>query len=324
MVDRPFVQDAVLTAIAIGYSNPANTYIADQVLPRRPVTAEKFKWTSYPIAESFNVPDGRVGRTGQVPQLEFSGEERTSSVEDFGFDAPLPYSDIDAAKRARDAGISSIDPEATASTRITDTLMNIRELRVAAIVHNPASYAPSRRIQLATSASRFDDYVNSDPIGVLKAGFDATLVKRPNKATMGRGLWSKLSSHPKLVNAVKGNVTSQGVITPQQFVELFAGEGLKELHIGDAWFNAAKPGQPASLRRAWGNHIALTHIDPIADPETGGITFGLTAEYGTKVGGRIEDPDIGLQGGFRIRVGERVKELIVAQDVGYFIQDAML
>lgn len=192
MVDRPFVQDAVLTAIAIGYSNPANTYIADQVLPRRPVTAEKFKWTSYPIAESFNVPDGRVGRTGQVPQLEFSGEERTSSVEDFGFDAPLPYSDIDAAQRARDAGISSIDPEATASMRITDTLMNIRELRVAAIVHNPASYAPTRRIQLTTSASRFDDYANSDPIGVLKAGFDATLVKRPNKATMGRGLWSKL------------------------------------------------------------------------------------------------------------------------------------
>ena len=33
--------------------------------------------------------------------------------------------------------------------------------------------------------------------------------------------------------------------------------------------------------------------------------------------------DIGLQGGFRIRTGERVRELISAQDVGYFIQNAV-
>ncbi|PZP06597.1 MAG: capsid protein, partial [Sphingomonas hengshuiensis] len=37
----------------------------------------------------------------------------------------------------------------------------------------------------------------------------------------------------------------------------------------------------------------------------------------------IEDPDIGLQGGNRVRSGERVRELVVAQDVGYFIQNAV-
>lgn len=324
MVDRPFVVDPVLTGIAIGYRNAAETYVADEALPRVQVTGEKFKWTHYPIAEGFNVPDGRVGRKGPVPQLEFGGEERTASVEDYGFDAPIPNSDIIAAQAAREAGLSNHDPEGHAVMSIADTLANIRELRVAAIMHNPATYAPSRRIQLSTSTSRFDDYANSDPIGVLKAGFDATLVKRPNQAVMGRALWSKLSSHPHLVNAVKGGVTDKGVITPAQFVELFAGEGLKKLLIGDAWFNAARPGQPANLRRAWGNHIALTHIDPTATPESGGITFGMTAQFGTRIAGRIEDQDVGLQGGIRIRTGERVKELVVAQDVGFLIQDAML
>ena len=126
-----------------------------------------------------------------------------------------------------------------------------------------------------------------------------------------------------MVNAVKGNLTNQGMITKQQFVDLFAEYGLKRLLIGDAWHNTAKKGQAASLQRAWGNHIAALYINKMAVVEGGGITWGLTAEYGSKIAGRIEDKDIGLQGGVRIRRGERVKELIVAKDVGYFIQDAV-
>jgi hypothetical protein len=61
----------------------------------------------------------------------------------------------------------------------------------------------------------------------------------------------------------------------------------------------------------------------MATVEGGGVTFGLTAEYGSRLAGRIEDPDIGLNGGFRIRTGERVKELIIAKAAGYFIQNAV-
>jgi hypothetical protein len=322
MVDRPFVVDPVLTAIAIGYSNPASFYIADQAMPRTPVSAENFKWTEYPIEESFNVPDGRVGRLGRVRQLEFGGIERASAVEDFGFDAPVPNSDIGAAARARDAGLGNFDPEGLAVMRITDTLLNIREVRVANIVHNPANYAIGRKRQLS-GTSQFSDYANSDPVGVIKAGMDATLVKRPNTMILGRAAWSKLSSHPKIVNAVKGNVTSAGVVTLDQVRELFAGEGLTRVLVGDAWYNTARPGQAVSLARAWGNHLALLHIDPMANAEQGGITWGLTAQYGTRISGRIVDEDVGLQGGVRVRTGERVKELVVAQDVGYLIQDVV-
>jgi hypothetical protein len=321
-MERPFVVDGVLSAIAVGYRNDANSYIADEALPRQQVTGEKFKYTIYPIEEAFNVPDGRVGRTGQVKQLEFGGSEQTSSVEDFGFDSPIPNSDIEAAENARKLGLSAFDPEGHAVMQISDTLMNIREVRAAGLVHNPATYANGRKVALS-GTSQFSDYANSDPIGVTKQGMDSTLVKRPNTAILGRAAWSKISSHPKIVNAVKGNVTSGGVITVEQYLELFAGEGLRKVLIGDSWYNTARPGQPASLARAWGKHLALIHLDPLATPESGGITFGLTAQYGTKIAGRIEDKDIGLQGGIRIRTGERVKELVVAQDVGYFIQDCV-
>jgi hypothetical protein len=320
--NRPFVVDPILTAIAIGYNNPAAFRIADRVLPRQSVGAEKFSWTEYPLSEAFNIPDARVGRRGRVQQLEFGGTENTSEVEDFGLESPIPNSDIDAARVARDLKRSNFDPEGHATMMLTDTIANIREVRTAGIVHNLNTYDPARRVTLA-GTSQFSDYTNSDPIGVLKAGCEGTLVFPPNTLAMGRQAWSKLSSHPKIVNAVKGNVTDAGIVTKAQFVELFSEYGITDLLVGDAWYNTAKPGQPVTLGRAWGKHIAMLYLNPLATPQGGGITFGFTAEYGTKISGRIDDPDVGLQGGVRIRTGERVKELVVAKDTGYFIQNAV-
>ncbi|MFD1914120.1 capsid protein [Halodurantibacterium flavum] len=320
--NRPFVVDPVLTAISVGYRNTTAMRIADQVLPRRPVSGEKFKWTEYPISEAFNTPDARVGRRGRVQQLEFGGKEQTSSVEDFGLETPIPYSDIEAAATARAQNLSAYDPEAHSVSMLTDTLENIREVRVAQIVHDRETYAPDKRIVLS-GGSRFSDYANSDPISVLKAGMEGTLIFAPNTLVMGRQVWSKLSSHPVIVNAAKGNLTNQGIVSIEQFIEIFSGEGLRRVLIGDAWHNTARPGQPVSLQRAWGKHIAMLHLNDTAMVEGGGITFGLTAEYGSRVSGRIPDPDVGLQGGVRVRTGERVKELVVARDVGYFIENAV-
>ena len=125
------------------------------------------------------------------------------------------------------------------------------------------------------------------------------------------------------LKSFKGNLTEAGMVTVEQFKELFSGEGIREVHIGDAWYNTAKPGQPVSLERAWQNSIALTHKNPMATPQGGGVTFGFTAQYGSRIAGRIPDEDIGLQGGVRVRTGERVRELIVAQDAGFLIQNAV-
>ncbi|EHF7717022.1 phage capsid protein, partial [Salmonella enterica] len=60
----------------------------------------------------------------------------------------------------------------------------------------------------------------------------------------------------------------------------------------------------------------------LADTQ-GGVTFGFTAQFGSRVSGSIPDPDMGMRGGQRVRVGESVRELIVAQDCGYFFQNAV-
>lgn len=51
-----------------------------------------------------------------------------------------------------------------------------------------------------------------------------------------------------------------------------------------------------------------------------GMTFGMTARLGDKVAGRIFDPNMGMRGGYKVRSGESIKELIVAKQCGFLFE----
>lgn len=321
MVARPFVTHPVMTAIAIGYRNEAQTLIADDVLPRIPVMAEEYKWTEYPLAEMFTVPNTLVGRRGRVERVEFSGTERSGRTRDYGLEDGIPISDINAAADMRARNLGNFDPENRAAEGLTNLILLDREVRAAATLQNPLNYAPARRLALSGSDRLSDP--SSPIIEIFKAAFQATLIYRPNIMSMGRDVWTGISSHPELVNAIRGNVTSKGIITPAEFVALFAGEGLKKLVVGESFVNTARRGQPETLNRVWGKSIQLTYIDPNVRPEQGGVTWGFTAQYGTRIAGSWEDRNVGLEGGKIVRVGEKIEEQIVAKDVGFIIQNAV-
>ncbi|MDD9330825.1 MAG: capsid protein, partial [Bartonella sp.] len=83
-MNRPFPIDPTLTAIAIGYRNPAGSLIGDRVLPRVSVLSEVFKYSEFPLAENFTVPELEIGRKGRPNVVEFSAFEREASVKDYG------------------------------------------------------------------------------------------------------------------------------------------------------------------------------------------------------------------------------------------------
>lgn len=316
--NRPFPVNPALTAIAVGYSNPLVTLIADQVLPRVQVGSEAFKWLEYPLAEGFTVPETLVGRKGRPNRVEFSAIERDGSTSDYGLDDEIPIGDINEANRQRAAGLSNYDPRAHATEYLTNLVRLAREIRVAALVHNSASYAAGRKI-LLSGTSQLSDYANSQPIEVLKAAIDGTLVFRANTLVMGHAAWSKLRSHPDIVNAIRGNLTNKGIVTREELAALLE---IKQILVGEGFVNTAKKGQTAALSRVWGKHIAALYLDPAATNKAG-VTFGMTAQVGTRIAGSLPDPHVGLEGGEIVRVGEKVKELIVAPDVGYFIENAV-
>lgn len=315
---RPFSVDPVLTGITIGYTNPDLNLIADRVLPRVEVGGEIFKWMEYPLAEGFTLPDTEVGRKGRVNQVEFTSVEKDGSVKTYGLADVIPNSDISAAKAQRDAGLSHYDPKSRATHWLTNLIVLDREVRVAAVVQSPANYAPARVTALA-GGQRFDDYTNSDPIDVIKAAIESTLIFRPNTVAMGFPVWSKLRSHPHLVNAVKGNVSSRGIISQQEFKDLFE---IPNLLIGEGWVNTARKGQATNLQRVWGKSISLLYIDRQAGPE-GGVTWGFSPQFGARIAGALPASNVGLEGGEEVRVGEKITEIVVAKDAGALIQNAI-
>lgn len=306
MAKSPYPIDADRTAIAIGYRNKA--LIADQVLPRVPVAKEEFTWMEYPVAEGFTLPDTLIGRTSRPNEANLSGVEQTSSTRDYGLEIPVPQKDIDNAD-------SRYDPVDRATMRISDWIATGREVRTANLVFNAASHA--NKITLA-GPSQFSDFANSDPLGVLLAGLDSCLV-RPNVGVLGNAAWTKLRQHPKVVKAVLGNAGDSGVASRQAVAELLE---LDEILVGQGWLNTAKPGQAPVMTRIWGKHVAMIHRNPVASTD-GEVTFGLTAEFGGRVARSEFDSKIGLRGGTRLVVGESVRELVVASQASYFVENAV-
>ncbi|HZP98041.1 MAG TPA: capsid protein, partial [Reyranella sp.] len=142
---------------------------------------------------------------------------------------------------------------------------------------------------------------------------------RPNIAVIGQQAWTKLRRHPKIVQAVKGTAQGAGIVSRQEFADLFELQGLL---VGAGFVNTAKKGQTASLSRVWGKHMSLIYRDRAAGPQAG-VTFGFTAQFGDKIAGDLPDERVGLTGSTLVRSGERVKECISASDVGYFFQNCV-
>lgn len=313
----PFVVDPVLTAIAVNYRNPDVAFIADRVMPRVPVMATDFKWTYFPPDQMFTVPETEVGRKGVVQQVEFTGEERTSSVKDYGLDDVIPQRDIDTARGLRAAGNTAFDPEARAVEGLTHLIQLDREKRVAGMVQDAGNYDADKKVVLA-GAAKFTD-PTSDPIGVMSAALDATFIMRPNVAAMGRLAWTALSTHPDILKAINRTSGDKGRASREAVAELFE---LSEILVGDSYINASRKGQAAAFERVWGGNIALIHRNMQAGPDGTAPAWGWTAQYDGRVSGRFFDPKVGLKGAQTLRVGEQLREVIAAPAAGYLIQDA--
>jgi hypothetical protein len=312
-VARPYVVDTRLTGIALAYANKA--FIADAVLPRVSVSNQSFKWLRYTRDERFTIPNTLVARKSRLNEVEFTATEVSDSVADYGLSDVVPNDDIAAAPEG-------YDPLGNAAEGVTDLVMLDREKRVADLVFANASYAASNRVTLS-GTSQWSDFTNSDPVAAIMNALDGMLM-RPNMAVFGRRTFTTLRRHPRIIAAVVpngGNASVGGVASLQAMADLFE---LDRIVIGEAYWNTAKPGQTASLARLWGNHAAFLHQNALARSTTGRqMTYGYTAQWQTRVARQQDEPQLGLRGARRISVGESVKEIIAASDVGYYFENAV-
>lgn len=308
MALSPFPIDPALTAIAVAYRN--QSYIADMVLPRVRVGKQAFSFLQYPEATAFDVMDTRVGRRSKPNEVVHEATEVFDATNDYGLDQTVPQADIDNS----DARYRPLD---MATMQLAELIAVAREARVATLVTTLANYPSDLRVTLSGPA-QYSDYTNSDPVRDLNARLDEPLM-RPNKLVFGQAAWSVFRSHPRVVQAVFGTAQNGGIASRQAVADLFE---VDEVLVGAARSNTAKRGQTATLTRLWGKHIAALYIPPVLTGQ-GEVAWGATFEFGDRIAGAEFDRDIGLRGGQRVRVGESVKERIIANRAGYFIQNAV-
>lgn len=305
MASRPFPINPVMVAIAIAYRN--NALIADEVLPRLPpMGKEEFKYFAYDLAEGFTVPDTNVGRRSRVNEISFSGTEITTSTQDHGLEDPIPQADIDSAE-------ANFSPLNHSTEQLTNLILLDREIRVSALVSNPANY-DAANVETLAAGNKFSD-PDADVLGIMEDALNGP-VMRPNVATFGQVSWSAFRRHPQVVKAVHGNSGDAGMASRAQVAELLE---VDKVLVGQARMNTARKGQAPALSRAWGDMVALLYQDAMANNRNG-TTYGFTAQFKTRMAGSEYDRDIGLRGGQRVRVGESVKEVISAKALGYLIQ----
>jgi hypothetical protein len=314
MAQAPFATQPQQTGAAIAYRNTREGFIADAVAPIEPVPAELFEWDEHTIDELYTTVDDRVGRLSQPNQVTWSSVRREGRTEDHALDVPVPQKDIDNARDQK----SPIDPLTWAVEVGMELSMLNREKRVASLACDLKTVPAAQRDTLS-GTDQWNDANNTNVIDKIMEMLDAPLL-RPNIAVLGQQTWTGLRTNPVIVEAVVGTGASKGTASRQAVAELFE---LDEIIVGRSWANTANAGQTASYARLWGKHAAFLHRNPLA--RTQGImpTFMITARYGTPFSGTIEDPDMGAKGGVRVRTGECVKELVISNLCGSFLQNAV-
>lgn len=311
-----FTSVGEMQAVAELYQN--TTFIADRVLPRVPTATTVYRFKRYPLESRFTVPTTLTGRLGTPNRVQDRWKEDSGFVKSYGLDHPIAFMDM------KDAAAVGVDMRLSATSYVTQLVRLDREQRVASMVFNASNYAAGLSealgagLQFSNSAAPL--------VFLIKDRLNQPLV-RPNVAVFGLEAWNHFSTNPQIVQAIRGaiapgnNAATSGTVTEAQVAQLF---GLDEVLVGDARINTAAMGATPVLQRVYTDSLALIHRNTsVSTTFDQIITWGYTVEYETIVAGTIDDPDIGLHGGVRVRVGESLEEQLVAPSAGYLMTDCV-
>ena len=315
LASAPFQTHARMTQIAMA-EKPMG-FIADEVLPRVD-SAYSFRYTKGINADQFSIPDTRASRAGRLNEVEFGATLADGSTEDHGLMAFVPYRDIDEARRQQ----SAWDPQAQAAMGVSQLMELDREQRAKNLVFDKDNYPAGYKATLMGNSQW--SAAASDPLTAILEALDVPIT-RPNTLVLGQAVWTKLRTHPRIVEAIKmtgaGGAAAAGIVMRQAVAALFE---LDRVLVGAAWYQRAKRGQDEVYERLWGKHAALLHVRRPTGTRDVMPTWGFTAQAMARSVAMSEEPSRGVGRGSRvIKVSECIRELVSWSTAGYFFENAV-
>lgn len=309
--NMPFHVNPELTGIALAYRNTG--YIADEILPRVPVSQKSFQYKKYDNSAFLNIPNSEIGRKGLPETMELKSELLTESCVDHSVMAEVPEDDVLEANAA--SGTEKEDPIGDNTLLATEGLKLAREKRVADLITNSATY--DGNVVTLSGSDRFTDKTSS----FLDTYYEVIekMIMEPNYAVVSSIGARYLQRHPDFLSIYKSDNPDNKGQVPLDFIakEL----GLEKILVGKSKANAQKPGKTPVIQTLWGVDLALFYLNPIARPKYG-LTFGLTATKGSTEVQTYFEGKFGAHGVHYIKPVETLKELIMAPACGFLIKNA--
>lgn len=245
------IVDPVMTQISVGY--PTEDFSGSLLLPAVPVTQQSFRYAVF-------------GKDAQT--LDTLGDQRApGSVANEVEGITLSTKTYFASEHALQIAVNdeereldpSLGPDTEATNIVTSKILLKRELLIAALTTTAANYNAANTVTLA-GTTQFNDYVNSDPIGVFKT---ARLAVRnaigvdPNFGLIPFPVLIQLQDHPDFIERIK--YSERGILT-QEIVQTLI--GIPRISIPGAIYNTANPGQAATLSSIWGKDVIVAYVPP--------------------------------------------------------------
>lgn len=174
----------------------------------------------------------------------------------------------------RDNSDAPLQPDIDGTTLVTDRILLGREKKMHDLATTLANYASGMSADYtSTSTSRWDDYVNSNPIQDFRNAnrkINANLFMSANLAIIPWQVMSYLEDHPDFIERIK--YSERGIITEEIIAAVI---GISNVIVPQVGYSNAGTGVPvttATVGYMWGKDVIIAYVPPAAGLRQ--ISFG--------------------------------------------------
>lgn len=311
--------DQVLTNISVAWPNEG--MVAERLFPTVQVRKQSDKYYVFGREAWGLEPGGDYRAPGaianEIPGIQLSTD--TYFAQEHALQIPV-------TDEERENADSPLSPDRDGTELVTSKILLGREIAMQAHVATAANY-PADHVVTLSGTSQFNDYTNSDPVGVIKAGkrkIHSKLFVEPNTIVIPYEVMAVLEDHPDFIERIK--YSERGVLTAEIISAVL---GIPNVIVPGMGYNTANPGQAVSLAYLWGKDIILAYVPARAGLRVPAFAYEFVWGFG---GGRPQIVDRWREeprASDLIRVRRRYDLKMVALDAngksiaGYVIKNAI-
>jgi hypothetical protein len=238
--------DQVLTNISIGWGNQG--LVAEQLFPVVPVRKQSDKY--YTFGREASLPEAGDYRAPGTEANEIPGLQLSTDT----YYAQEHSLQVAVTDEERSNADSPLSPDRDGTELVTSKILLGREKAMKDAVTDSTQYATDMTVTLSGTA-QFNDYANSDPIGVIKGGrraMHANMFLEPNTAIIPYQVMAALEDHPDFIERIK--YSERAVLTPELIASVVGIPNVIVPGTGVASDASLVPGY------LWGKDIVLAYV----------------------------------------------------------------